>query len=88
MRKYECQKESKNLDAMLNEINRLGETLKAFRIMKTKNVLWRLKHKIRFYYCLFRVRFMIEQSKHYDLISENDSIKLKDMWRKILKRTY
>lgn len=86
MRKYEYQKESREIAKLLGMTNAYMERRKAaFKVM---GPLWALKQKTIFYFEMARVRYIIERARGYDLISKNDRVKLKDIWRSIFKRKY
>ena len=86
MRKYEYQKESREIAQLLGMTNAYMERRKA--AFKVLGPLWMLKQKAIFFFEMARVRYIIERARRYDLISKNDRVKLKDIWWSIFKRKY
>lgn len=86
MRKYQY-KESKNFARLLGMTHALQVrqecAAKAF-----KRPMLLMKYKVRFYKLMLKLRWSLERGRRIDFHSESDYLKLKGMWRSILKRTY
>gem|GEM_PF-5239444 len=86
MRKYQY-KESRNFARLLGMVDALQVRQEcAARAFKRPIML--LKFKVRFYGMMFKLRLSLERGRRIDFHSESDYLKLRGMWRNILKRTY
>lgn len=86
MKKYEY-KESKNFARLLGMTHALQIRQECAARAFGRSVTL-MKYKMRFYYWMLKLRWMLEKGKRTDFVSKNDYMKLKEMWLKILKRTY
>jgi len=86
MRKYQ-HKESRNFAQLLGKVHALQVRQEcAARAFKRPAIL--LKHKIQFCCLMLKLRWLLEKGKRIDFYSKNDYLKLRYMWRIILKRKY
>ena len=86
MKKYQY-KESRNFAQLLGMTHAL-QIRQECAARAFKRPMISLKFKARFYWMMFKLRWMLERGKQIEFFSKNDYPKLRDMWRSILNRTY
>lgn len=86
MRKYQY-KESRNFARILGMANAL-HVRQECAARAFKRPLLSLKYKVKFYWLMFKFRWMLELGRETNFFSKTDYLELKYMWRNIFKRTY
>ena len=87
MRKYECQKESRNFARILGMTDAYMVRQECgARFLKRPMLL--LKYKVRFYWMMLKLGHSLERGRRIGFHSQNDFVKLRNMWWSVFKRTY
>ena len=87
MRKYECQKESRNFVRILGMVHAVQIRQECGARYFNRPMLL-LKYKIRFYWTMLKLGHSLEQGRRIGFHSQNDFLKLRTMWWAVFKRTY